>query len=284
MFALLHAARPVLLNLGERGAIDLGGWSDRVRLVAATATRRPVGAARHRRGPPPRPAVLIRPDGHVDLSVGAHDPSLPPPCRPGSERPPNGAIGDSFVGASRTSTGCDSAPGAGWPPVAAAGMLGRGSDRPRPGARRRRRRHRRGRATAPAARCPGPDRLRHAGAGEPGRLRRPEAPWLVAVFTSATCDTCAGVWERVQPVESDVVAVQELEYVAARDLHDRYAIDAVPTTLIIDADGVVQSSFLGPVTATDLWAAVAEAREPGSTPDGCASDEPPSTSATAWRW
>lgn len=98
---------------------------------------------------------------------------------------------------------------------------------------------------------------------------RPEAPWLVAVFTSATCDTCRGVWERAQPLTSDAVVVQELEYQAERDLHQRYAIEAVPSTLVVDADGVVRKSFLGPVTATDLWAAVAEAREPGSTPDAC---------------
>jgi hypothetical protein len=94
---------------------------------------------------------------------------------------------------------------------------------------------------------------------------RPDAPWLVAVFTSSTCSTCAGVWERAQPLESEAVAVQEVEYVADRALHDRYAIDAVPTALVVDAAGVVKASFLGPVTATDLWAAVAEAREPGST-------------------
>ncbi len=98
---------------------------------------------------------------------------------------------------------------------------------------------------------------------------RPEAPWLVAVFTSATCDTCRGVWERAQPLESDAVVVQELEYQAERELHTRYAIEAVPSTLVIDVEGVVRKSYLGPVTATDLWAAVAEAREPGSTPDAC---------------
>jgi hypothetical protein len=43
----------------------------------------------------------------------------------------------------------------------------------------------------------------------------------------------------------------------------------VPTALVVDAEGVVAASFVGPVTATDLWAAVAEAREPGSTPGGC---------------
>lgn len=98
---------------------------------------------------------------------------------------------------------------------------------------------------------------------------RPEAPWLVAVFTSATCDSCAGVWERARPLASDAVVVQELEVVARKDLHDRYGIEAVPTALVVDAEGVVVRSFLGPVTATDLWAAVAEAREPGSTPDSC---------------
>jgi hypothetical protein len=98
---------------------------------------------------------------------------------------------------------------------------------------------------------------------------RPEAPWLVAVFTSATCRTCHGVWERAQPLESEAVAVQEIEHSAERALHDRYEIDAVPATVIADREGVVVASYLGPVTATDLWAAVAEAREPGSTPPGC---------------
>jgi hypothetical protein len=108
----------------------------------------------------------------------------------------------------------------------------------------------------------------------PGQLdradfERPEAPWLVAVFTSATCTSCHGVWQRAQPLESDAVAVQELEYTRDRALHERYVIDAVPATLVADAEGVVVASFIGPVTATDLWAAVAEAREPGTTPAEC---------------
>jgi hypothetical protein len=98
---------------------------------------------------------------------------------------------------------------------------------------------------------------------------RPEAPWLVAVFTSATCDSCAGVWDRARHLGSPAVAVQEVEVGSRRDLHDRYGIEAVPTTVVVDAAGVVQRSFIGPLTATDLWAAVAEARDPGSTPDAC---------------
>lgn len=97
---------------------------------------------------------------------------------------------------------------------------------------------------------------------------RPEAPWLVAVFTSATCSTCAGVWERAQHLESDQVAVAELELSADKAVHERYKIGGVPTLVICDAAGEVKRAFLGPTTATDLWAAVAEVREPGSIPPG----------------
>ena len=121
------------------------------------------------------------------------------------------------------------------------------------------------------ARPEAPVRTGYAVPGQVARrdFDRPDAPWLVAVFTSATCSSCRGVWERAQPLASDAVAVQELEHVRDRALHDRYGIDAVPTALVVDAEGVVVASYVGPVTATDLWAAVAEAREPGSTPPGC---------------
>ena len=102
---------------------------------------------------------------------------------------------------------------------------------------------------------------------------RRDAPWLVAVFPSATCDTCAGVWERAQHVASDQVAVVELELGAEKALHDRYKIDAVPTLVICDESGEVKRAFLGPTTATDLWAAVAEVREPGSVPPDCHTGE-----------
>ena len=97
---------------------------------------------------------------------------------------------------------------------------------------------------------------------------RPEAPWLVAVFSSATCDVCAQVVAKAQVLECADVAVVDVEYTAERGLHEKYSIDAVPTVVIADSRGVAVATFLGPMTATDLWAAVAEAREPGSTPGG----------------
>jgi hypothetical protein len=63
VFTLLHDARPVLLNLGEPGGIDIAPWADRVQSVDAEYS-----------GPWELPAigtvnaptaVLIRPDGYV---------------------------------------------------------------------------------------------------------------------------------------------------------------------------------------------------------------------------
>ena len=96
----------------------------------------------------------------------------------------------------------------------------------------------------------------------------PESPWLVAVFTSSTCTTCAGVWDKARHLAGDAVAVQQLEVTATKALHDRYRVTAVPAVVVADADGVVRATFLGPVTATDLWATVAELREPGTLPAG----------------
>ncbi len=105
---------------------------------------------------------------------------------------------------------------------------------------------------------------------------RPDAPWLVVVFTSATCASCGGVHQKVALLESDTVATQDAEAVADRALHDRYGIDAVPTLVIADAEGIVRASFVGTVTAADLWATMADLREPGSVPPGCDHGQPPS--------
>lgn len=63
VFHLLHDARPVLLNLGEPGTLDVTPWADRVRRVAA---RYPGEWEFPVLGAVTAPiAVLIQPDGHV---------------------------------------------------------------------------------------------------------------------------------------------------------------------------------------------------------------------------
>ena len=90
---------------------------------------------------------------------------------------------------------------------------------------------------------------------------RPDASWIVLAFTSATCQTCSDIERKVRVLETSSVAIQILEYTAERELHKRYKIDAVPAVLMADASGVVQANFLGPVSATDLWAALARVRD-----------------------
>ena len=89
---------------------------------------------------------------------------------------------------------------------------------------------------------------------------RPDAPWLVVVFTSNTCVSCEGLYEKALPLASEDVAVVEIEYPEQRPLHDRYHVRAAPMTLVADREGVVRATFLGAFSATDLWNAVAELR------------------------
>jgi 2-polyprenyl-6-methoxyphenol hydroxylase-like FAD-dependent oxidoreductase len=63
IYALLHQARPVLLNLGGPGAVEVEGWTDRVDLVDARCDKPwelpAIGVVES------PAAVLIRPDGYV---------------------------------------------------------------------------------------------------------------------------------------------------------------------------------------------------------------------------
>jgi thioredoxin-like negative regulator of GroEL len=88
---------------------------------------------------------------------------------------------------------------------------------------------------------------------------RPQAPVLVAVFTSATCATCAAMLSTARQAASDAVVVEEAEATALADLHERYRIDAVPIAVVVDRDGVVRASFAGSMSASDLSAAIDQA-------------------------
>ena len=75
VFTLLHAARPVLLNLGEPGGFDITPWADRVQSIDAeyvgTWELPALGAVTA------PAAVLIRPDGYVAWVGDLSDEALP---------------------------------------------------------------------------------------------------------------------------------------------------------------------------------------------------------------
>jgi 2-polyprenyl-6-methoxyphenol hydroxylase-like FAD-dependent oxidoreductase len=63
VFELLHEARPLLLNLGRPGTLDITGWADRVRVIDASYAG---GWELPVLGVVSAPAaVLVRPDGYV---------------------------------------------------------------------------------------------------------------------------------------------------------------------------------------------------------------------------
>jgi 3-(3-hydroxy-phenyl)propionate hydroxylase len=77
VFTLLHDARPVLLNLGEPGSLDITitPWSDRIELIDAECAGPWELPVVGEVGPPG--GVLVRPDGHVAWVGDLTGPELP---------------------------------------------------------------------------------------------------------------------------------------------------------------------------------------------------------------
>jgi thioredoxin-related protein len=78
-------------------------------------------------------------------------------------------------------------------------------------------------------------------------FRAPRAPWLIAVFTSATCSSCAAVLTELSSHESGEIVVVDVEIGVDPELHKKYAIDSVPTAVIADATGDAKLAFVGPL-------------------------------------
>ncbi len=90
----------------------------------------------------------------------------------------------------------------------------------------------------------------------------PDVATLVVMFTSVTCDGCVAAWDVVraaagEAADSEIagskgVVIQKIEIEETPDLHQRYKIDGVPTTLIVDDQGVVLRSYFGPLDRAEI--------------------------------
>jgi hypothetical protein len=92
---------------------------------------------------------------------------------------------------------------------------------------------------------------------------RPDAPWLVVLWSSRSCASCDGLADKLAPLASGDVAVVDVPYETEPALHRRYGIEAAPVTVVVDAEGVTRASFAGAFDAAELWAAVADLRRGG---------------------
>ncbi len=79
---------------------------------------------------------------------------------------------------------------------------------------------------------------------------------LIVVFTSTTCDSCPMAWNTVNSIERSGTGAQRVHVQEKPELHKRYKIDGVPTTLVVGTDGVVKASFFGPVDADRITEAL----------------------------
>ena len=101
--------------------------------------------------------------------------------------------------------------------------------------------------------------------GVPGHVDRtdfpkPDASWLVVLFSAGSCASCDDVAAKVRVLASVAVAVAEVDSERDRDRFSRYDIDSVPTIVVADRSGVVVAHHVGPISATDLWSMVNDAR------------------------
>jgi 3-(3-hydroxy-phenyl)propionate hydroxylase len=74
VFSLLHDARPLLLNFGRPGSLDIGPWSDRVKQVDAQYDGSWLLPVVGQVAAPE--ALLIRPDGYVAWAGDASEGGL----------------------------------------------------------------------------------------------------------------------------------------------------------------------------------------------------------------
>jgi hypothetical protein len=88
-----------------------------------------------------------------------------------------------------------------------------------------------------------------------------DKPWLLVVWTSRTCESCAKATAKARALQSDTVAFVEVPWQDRRDLHDRYGIEDVPLLVLADDEGVVRASFVGAPEFGALVTAVANASD-----------------------
>ncbi len=88
----------------------------------------------------------------------------------------------------------------------------------------------------------------------------PEDQWMLVVFSSDKCATCAVVVEAVSRIDMPDLTVAVVGIERMPGLHAEYRIDAVPTTIVADPTGSVRKSFLGPVDLPMIELAVSAAK------------------------
>ena len=90
----------------------------------------------------------------------------------------------------------------------------------------------------------------------------------IVVFSEQTCRTCASALGVVRGPAGAGLPVAEVPFGTRRDIHRELAIDTVPTTVVVCADGNVVDGWIGRVDLAELALALALAEALGRPSEG----------------
>ncbi len=118
-------------------------------------------------------------------------------------------------------------------------------------------------AVAALARRRAPDGPTQSSFRAPDQLDRadfagPDVELLVVAFTSTDCHSCPAAADDARASASATTEVVVVSVEDEPELHSRYNIDAVPTIVVADAQGVVRRAFVGGPPPGALAAAIGE--------------------------
>jgi len=94
-----------------------------------------------------------------------------------------------------------------------------------------------------------------------GDFPHPEIDWLIAIFTSESCDACTAVLRSAQSIDSAAVHVAKIDSTKNEKIYKLYDIDAVPLLLLANKNGVVLYYHRGPIPTDQLYKDIEEATE-----------------------
>ena len=80
----------------------------------------------------------------------------------------------------------------------------------------------------------------------------------IIVFTELTCLSCRDSIRVVRGSAGAGLPVADVEYGAQPQLHKRFGIDTVPTTVVVDKEGSVVAGWTGRIDLSELTVALAQ--------------------------
>lgn len=85
-----------------------------------------------------------------------------------------------------------------------------------------------------------------------------DAGAALIVFTEKSCHSCQDVVRLIRGPAGAGLPVADIEYGANQELHRKFDIDTVPTTVIVDEQGTVVAGWVGRIDLSEFTTALAK--------------------------